>query len=338
MKKITTSPYIPTEIEIEEIDEKTAKISAYPFESGFAITLAHPLRRLLLSSTVGYAPTALYIEGVSHEFDSVRGMFEDVAHFIINLKNMRFKIKNDENMVELNYSFKGHKEIKGSDLENDLVEVVTPDNYLATLNEDGNLNFTIIVQKGIGYVPSENIREGLKENFIALDAFFTPVRKAVYDIEKILIEDNPNYEKVVFVIETDGQVTPVEAFKNALVVMYDQMSIFNKVLNLNIQPKIEHVDTKELNKLLRKIDELELSVRSFNCLEKANIQYIGELALMSEQELKNLKNLGKKSLEEIKEVMNKEGYPIDQELSADMVKALSEKIQELKSKSSEEKK
>ncbi len=337
MKKIATSPYIPTEIEIEEISENKAKIVAYPFESGFAITFAHPLRRLLLSSTVGYAPTALYIKGVSHEFDSVRGMFEDVAHFIINLKNIRFKIKSDEDIVELDYSFKGPKEIKGADLQNDQVEIITPDKYLATLNEDGSLNFTLIVQKGIGYIPSEDIREGLKEGFISLDAFFTPVRRAVYNIEKVLIEDNPNYEKIVFEIETDGQVTPIEAFKNALVVMYDQMAIFNKVLNLNIQPKIEHVDTKELNKLLRKIDDLELSVRSFNCLEKANIQYIGELALMSEQELKNLKNLGKKSLEEIKEVMSKEGYPIDQELPADMVKALSEKIKELKSKSSEEK-
>ncbi len=337
MKKITTSPYIPTEIEIEEIDEKTAKISAYPFETGFAITLAHPLRRLLFSSTVGYAPTSIYIEGVTHEFDSVRGMFEDVAHFIINLKNIRFKIKSDANMVELNYSFKGPKEIKGADLENDQVEIIMPENYLATLNEDGELNFSIIVEKSIGYVPSENLRDGLKENFIALDAFFTPVKKAVYEIENVLVEDNPNFEKVVFTIETDGQVSPVEAFKNSLEAMYDQMAIFNKVLNLNIRPKIEHVDNKEINRLLKKIDDLELSVRSFNCLEKADIQFLGELALMSEQELKGLKNLGKKSLEEIKDVMEEQGYPVDKELAPDMVKVLTEKINELKSKSNEEK-
>jgi len=337
MKKITTSPYIPTEIEIEEIDEKTAKISAYPFETGFAITLAHPLRRLLFSSTVGYAPTSIYIEGVTHEFDSVRGMFEDVAHFIINLKNIRFKIKSDENLVELNYSFKGPKEIKGADLENDQVEIIMPESYLATLNEDGELNFSIIVEKSIGYVPSENLRDGLKENFIALDAFFTPVKKAVYEIENVLVEDNPNFEKVVFTIETDGQVSPVEAFKNSLEAMYDQMAIFNKVLNLNIRPKIEHIDNKEINKLLKKIDDLELSVRSFNCLEKADIQFLGELALMSEQELKGLKNLGKKSLEEIKDVMEEQGYPVDKELAPDMVKVLTEKINELKSKSNEEK-
>ncbi len=335
MKKITTSPYIPTEIEIEEIDERRAKISAYPFETGFAITLAHPLRRLLYNSTVGYAPTSIRIEGVSHEFDSIRGMFEDVSHFIINLKNIRFKIKGEENSVKVDYSFKGPKEIKGADLENDKVEVIMPDNYLATLNEDGELNFSLIIEKGIGYVPSENIRDNVKENYIALDAFFTPVKKAVYEIENVLVEDNPDYEKIVFTIETDGQVSPIEAFKNSLEAMYNQMSIFNKVLNLNIQPKTEHVDSKELNKLLKKIDELELSVRSFNCLEKANIEYLGELALMSEQELKNLKNLGKKSLEEIKEVMKKEGYPVDKELPPEIVKALTEKINELKSKEKE---
>ncbi|EOH7740371.1 DNA-directed RNA polymerase subunit alpha, partial [Campylobacter jejuni] len=162
------------------------------------ITLAHPLRRLLYTSTIGYAPTAIHIDGVAHEFDSMRGMLEDVALFIINLKKLRFKLKSDSNKEIVEFSFKGPKEIYGKDLNNDQVEVVNTDAYLATINEDAELKFTLIIEKGIGYVPSEEIKELLNDpKFIALDAFFTPVREATYDIEKVLFEDNPDYEKVV---------------------------------------------------------------------------------------------------------------------------------------------
>ena len=174
MRKITTSAHMPTEIKVENVSENVAKIIAYPFETGYAVTLAHPLRRLLYTSTVGFAPTAVKIEGVSHEFDSMRGMLEDMAAFIINLKGLRFKIKGDSLREVVEYSFKGPKEIYGSDLNNDAVEIVNPSAYLATINEDADLKFTLIIEKGIGYVPSEEIRENLDADFIALDAFFTP--------------------------------------------------------------------------------------------------------------------------------------------------------------------
>ena len=295
MKKISTAAHMPTEIEVENISDNKAKIIAYPFEAGFAVTLAHPLRRLLLSSTVGFSPTAVKIDGVTHEFDSMRGMLEDVALFIINLKNIRFKIKGDEKRVEVNYSFGGAKEIYGSDLSNEEIEVVTPEGYLATINEDAELNFSLIVEKGMGYVPSETIRDLVDSDYIALDAFFTPVKKATYDIENVLVEDNPNFEKVVFTIETDGLISPVEAFKDSLEAMYTQMSVFNGLLDIDIAPKEESTsDSVELNKLLQSIEELNLSARSFNCLDRAEVRFVGELALMSELELKNLKNLGKK--------------------------------------------
>jgi DNA-directed RNA polymerase subunit alpha len=336
MKKINTSAYMPTEIEVENIAANKVQVSAYPFESGFAVTLAHPLRRLLLSSTVGSAPTAVKIEGVTHEFDSMRGMLEDVALFIINLKNIRFKIKGDEKRVEVNYSFTGPKEIKGSDLANAHVEVVTPDAYLATINEDAELNFSLIIEKGIGYVPSENIRGLIGEDYIALDAFFTPVKKAVYDIENVLVEDNPNYEKIVFTIETDGLVSPIEAFKNALEAMYSQMSVFNGILDIAVAPKSDSSnDNVEFGKLLQPIEELNLSARSFNCLDRAEVKYIGELALMSELELKNLKNLGKKSLEEIREVMEESGYPVGYNFSDETASLLKKKIEDLKSEANE---
>ena len=336
MKKINISAYMPTEIEVENIAANKVQISAYPFESGFAVTLAHPLRRLLLSSTIGSAPTAVKIEGVTHEFDSMRGMLEDVALFIINLKNIRFKIKGDEKRVEVNYSFTGPKEIKGSDLINAHIDIVTPDAYLATINEDAEFNFSLIIEKGIGYVPSENIRGLVGEDYIALDAFFTPVRRAVYDIENVLVEDNPNYEKIVFTIETDGLVSPIEAFKNSLEAMYAQMSVFNGILDIAVAPKSEGSNENvELGKLLQSIEELNLSARSFNCLDRAEVKFIGELALMSELELKNLKNLGKKSLEEIRQVMEESGYPVGYNFSDETASLLKKKIEDLKSEANE---
>jgi DNA-directed RNA polymerase subunit alpha len=337
MKKISTAAHMPTEIEVKHVSDNKVQVIAYPFEFGYAVTLAHPLRRLLLSSTVGFAPTAIKIDGVTHEFDSMRGMLEDVALFIINLKNIRFKIKGDATKVVVNYSFNGPKEITGSDLSNAEVEVVTPDAYLATINEDAELNFSLVIEKGLGYVPSEVIRDLIESDYIALDAFFTPVKKAVYDIENILVEDNPNFEKVIFTIETDGLISPIEAFKNSLEAMYNQMSVFNGVLDIDVSTPVEESSSNsvELNKLLQSVEELNLSARSFNCLDRAEVGFVGELALMSELELKNLKNLGKKSLEEIKATMEEIGFPVGFEFSEDTVDVLKKKIADLKTAKSE---
>lgn len=332
MRKITTSAYMPSEIKVESVSENIAKVIAYPFETGYAVTLAHPLRRLLYTSTVGFAPTGVKIKGVSHEFDSMRGMLEDVALFIINLKNLRFRLKNDNQREVVEYSFKGSKEITGADLQNDIVEVVNPDAYLATLNEDAELNFSIIIQKGIGYVSSEDLRSDIEEDYIALDAFFTPVKKAVYDIENVLVEDNPDFEKIIFTITTDGQVKPVEAFQNALEAMYQQMSVFKGILNVDVNAKTNSNVSigNEYSKLLASVEELNLSARSFNCIDKADIKFIGELALMDENELKELKNLGKKSLDEIKAVMEEIGYPIGVSLPKESREQLKTKIADLK--------
>jgi DNA-directed RNA polymerase subunit alpha len=336
MEKIKTVAYVPEHIEVEEAGENTVNVSIYPFETGYAVTLAHPLRRLLFNSTVGYAPTAVKIEGVNHEFDSLRGMLEDVAMFIINLKNMRFKINSDEDRVEVSYTIEGNREVKGADLTNDIVDVVNKDAYLCTVNEDAKLDFTIIVQKGIGYVPSEEIRDKFPNDFIAIDAFFTPVKRAVYNIEKVLVDDNPNYEKIVFTIETDGQVTPAAALKNSVEAMYAQMSIFNNLLDISGTTKSEAPKSIDgIESLVAKVDVLNLSARSSNCLSRADIEYVGELALMQEAEVRRLKNLGKKSLDEIKSVMADYGYPIDEELPSDIVSVLKEKIDELKANSKE---
>jgi len=330
MRKIKTAPFLPSEVEINEISETRAQVIAYPFESGYAVTLAHPLRRLLLGSSIGYAPISLKIEGAAHEFDSIRGMHEDIAVFIINLKNIRFRIKDELDRAVVSYSFNGPKEVKAGDLANDQVDVVNPEMVLATLNEDGELSFTLEIAKGIGYVPSEDLREDVEPSAIALDAFFTPVRKANYAIENVLVEDNPDYEKIVFEIETDGQITPVEAFANALETMHKQMSVFNSVLDINLEREGGSSTGSELKAFLVPVDTLGLSARSFNSLDRAGIKYLGELVLMTENELKEIKNLGKKSLDEIQEVLAGHGFGEDFELDEETRSKLTSKIAQLK--------
>ncbi len=337
MRKIKVAPYMPTEVEVSETGANRAEIVAYPFESGYAVTLAHPLRRLLLSSSIGYAPISVKIEGASHEFDTIRGMHEDVAVFILNLKNIRFKIKDGSDRAVVNYSFTGHRDIKAEDLNNDTVEVVNGDMPLATLNEDAELNFTVVIAKGIGYVPSEDLREEIEKehkDHIALDAFFTPVRKANYKIEPVLVEDNPNYEKIVFDIETDGQITPVDAFTNALEVMHSQLSVFAGVMDVELgkAPVKRSTQDDALKPFLVPVDAIGLSARSFNSLDRAGIKYIGELVLMSESEIKEIKNLGKKSFDEITECLAEHGFGKEYEIDPHTRVELINKLEALKAK------
>ena len=327
MKSIKISPHTPTKIEVCETGKNRVQISAYPFEFGYAITLAHPIRRLLLGSSVGFAPTALRIEGVAHEFDSVRGVVEDVSHFIVNLKTIRFKIKDDSDSLTVDYKFVGPRVITGADLCNDLVEVVTEDIHLATINEDAELNFSIIINKGIDFVASEEIRKNTPEGFMPLDAYFTPVTNVTYAIENVLLEDDPNFEKIIFDIQTDGQIDPLSAFKNALSVMHKQMAIFNSELNIEV-PEVETTSSENpaLKELFQTIESLNLSARCFNCLDRTGIKYLGELVLLSEDQIKNIKNLGKKSLDEITAKLEELGYPVGKEIPDDLARLLKKKF------------
>jgi len=327
MNKIKTTISIPTEFNFKE-DGNKATIEVYPFEKGFGVSVAHPIRRTLISSSVGYAPVALQIEGVKHEFDSLKGMLEDVASFIINLKNVRFKINADE--VKVNYSFNGPREIRGEDLITDEVDVVTPNEYIATLNEEANLNFTLIIKKGMGFVPVENFRDEIEEGFIGLDAYFTPVKRVVYNIENILVEDDPNYEKVVFEVETDGQISPVEAFKDAVAKYLNQFAVFSKEISLPKEEK-EVKLSDEYNILFESIDKLNLRSRAYNALkDRAGINYIGELILMGKEKISHIKNLGAKSLEEIYEKLDEIGFNLDKQIPLDIKKAIEEKLKALK--------
>jgi DNA-directed RNA polymerase subunit alpha len=258
-------------------------------------------------------------------------MLEDIAIFVINLKNIKFKINGDEEQVVVEYSFNGPKEIKGEDLINSDVEVVSPDVHLATINSDCNLTFSVIIQKGIGYMPSEDIRDIVGPDYIPVDAFFTPVKKVVYDVEKMLVEDNPNFEKAVFNVQTNGQISPITAFKEAVSVMYSQMSVFNKVFDLSeVTVSDAGEEPVELKDLIIKIDDLNLSARSFNSLDRAGLKFLGELVLMSEVEVKNIKNLGKKSYDEIAEKLESLGFPVENTLPENVASALRRKLEQLK--------
>jgi len=328
MNKIKTEVLIPSDVSFKE-DGNKANIEVYPFEAGFGISVAHPIRRTLIASTPGFAPIALRIEGVKHEFDSLKGMLEDVASFIINLKNIRFKIKEgDEAVVE--YAFAGPKEVKGSDLANDLVDIVTPDEYIATLNEEAELKLTLIIKKGMGFVAVENFRDEIPEGFIGLDAYFSPIKKVVYNIENMLVEDDPSFEKVIFEVETDGQISPVDAFKNAVNNYLNQFSIFSKEFKLE-QKTSQNVELDEVyNVLFEPIENLNLRSRSFNALDRAGIKHVGELVLMGKEKISNIKNLGTKSLEEIFDKLEEIGFTLNKALPLDVKKAIEDKLSQLK--------
>lgn len=328
MKTIKISPFVPTNIDVEAVAPNRAKISAYPFETGYGITIAHPIRRLLMSSSVGYAITGIKIDGVTHEFDSIRGITEDVSLFIINLRKLQFVIKDSEaNQVVVNYSFAGEKILLGNDLKNDEVDIINSDVYLATINDDAKISFSLIINKGIGYVASEDIRGNILDSFIPVDAYFSPVRSVVYEIENVLVKDDPTFEKVIFDIETDGRLSAIQAFEQAMEIMDKQLSVFRKEL------KISEGGTKEVESessadkvLFQKIDTLNFSARCSNCLDKKGIRYIGELVLMKESELKEIKNLGKRSYDEIVDKLKEIGYQVGATLPNSVRETIAKKI------------
>ncbi|EJF06956.1 DNA-directed RNA polymerase, alpha subunit [Thiovulum sp. ES] len=332
MRRIKTTPLIPDRFEIEEINEREILLKVSPFEIGYAISVAHPLKRLLMSSSVGFAPVAIRVENASHEFDNISGMLEDISELLINLKSIRFKLKNGLEKTEVSYSFKGPKEIYGSDLETDDVEIVSPENFLATLNDDGELNFDLIIYKGTGYVPSEDIRETVleeRENFIPLDAYFTPVKKANYRIDNVLVDENPNYEMIVFDIESDGQIPPRVLVGETLKVLEGQLSILQHVFgdkNL-IEPapkkgkKLPKKDTKAekkktptklskseeaiVEKLTLEIKDLGLQPRFANTLNASGHRFVGDVAFLEDKELEEIKNFGATSIKALKDALNK---------------------------------
>lgn len=324
MKTIKIFPSVPDSMDVKYISQNRVNISVYPFEAGYGITLAHPIRRLVLSSSVGYAVIGIKVDNVLHEFDTIKGVTEDIALFIINLKKLRFNIKDaTETSVVASYSFSGEKVLTGVDFETDKLSVINHDVYVSTIGSNSTINFSIIINKGMGYMSSDDIRNVIPDTFIPIDAFFTPIKRVTYNIENILIKDDPNYEKVIFDIETDGRINPVDAFMEAISAMQKQMSIFDKRINEPSLANTSNNYSEDAKILLQTIDVLNLSARCFNCLDKAHIKYIGELVAMTDTDLRSIKNLGKKSYDEIVDKINSIGYNIGDSMPSNIKEQLS---------------
>lgn len=295
----------PKVVKVDKLSEHHAKIVIEPMERGFGHTLGNALRRILLSSMPGCAIVEVDIEGVLHEYTSIQGVQEDVVDILLNLKLVAIRMHaRDEAMLTL--TKQGPGPVLAGDIETGHdVEIVNPDLVICTLNEAGSVNMNLRVVKGRGYQPATQ-RASFEEvsrpiGRLLLDASFSPIRKVSYTVESARVEQRTNLDKLILDVETNATIEPDEAIRRAGGILKDQLSVFVDLPTQpeEVEPKQDTIDPM----LLRPVDELELTVRSLNCLKAENINYIGDLVQRTEVELLRTPNLGKKSLNEIKEVL-----------------------------------
>jgi len=298
----------PTKIEIEKKENNYIKFSTEPFERGYGITIGNSLRRVLLSSIMGSAITSVWIDGVDHEFSTVRGVQEDVTELILNLKKVVLKMTDDRPKV-IKIDKKGGGEVKAEDITHEGgVEIVNPEHHVANLSDEARLYIEMKVKVGRGYVPAEQNRdEGDPIGTIPVDAIFSPIKKVSYNVTPARVGFRTDYDKLTMEIWTNGSVNPLDALSFAAKIIKEQMRVFISFEDLEDMEAGEDkvLDKQSFNEnLYRSVDELELSVRSANCLKNADIKYIGELVQKTEQEILMTKNFGRKSLNEIKEILS----------------------------------
>ncbi len=297
----------PRLVDVQPITDRVAKVTLEPLDRGFGHTLGNALRRVLLSSMPGCAVVEVEIDGVLHEYTTVEGIQEDVTDILLNLKGLAVRMHaKDETTLSLNK--KGRGNVTAADITVDhTVEIVNPDHQLATLADNGELSMSIKVVRGRGYEPA-NLRlvdeeEEQRIGRLKLDASFSPVQRVSYEVQSARVEQRTDLDKLILEIETDGTIDPETAVRNAAGVLQDQLSVFVDLSGSN-QPEADSANDLEIDPiLLRSIDDLELTVRSANCLKAESIYYIGDLIQRTEVELLKTPNLGKKSLTEIKDVL-----------------------------------
>lgn len=300
-----------------DVDRDTLKPSfgkfvIRPLEKGYGTTLGNSLRRILLSSMMGSAVSAVRFEGVLHEFSTIPDVMEDVTDIILNLKELRFRQYSSEPQT-VRLVKEGPGEVTGADIQgSDQVELVNPDQHICTLGENGKINAEIIVQFGRGYVASDSQNDNLPVGFIAVDSIYTPIRKVNYSVTNARVGQRTDYDALTLEIWTDGSIKPEESLSLSSKIMKEQLQVF---INFDeaMEPKEEEKSESQpkLNdNLFRSVDDLELSVRSANCLKNANIRFIGELVTRSETEMLKTKNFGRKSLNEIKELLSEMGLSL----------------------------
>ncbi|PKN57197.1 MAG: DNA-directed RNA polymerase subunit alpha [Deltaproteobacteria bacterium HGW-Deltaproteobacteria-14] len=304
------------EVEHDSLNDKYGRFVAEPLERGFGITIGNSLRRLLLSSLRGAAITGIRLDGALHEFQSVPGLVEDVADIILNLKEVQLKLAG-EGPKTFRFSRTTPGVVSAGDLAVSTgLEVLNPEQHVCTVSEGGEFNLEFIVDVGKGYVPAEqNKGEDWAEGMIALDAIFSPIRKVNYRVTNARVGQRTDYDKLTLEVWTSGAVLPEDAVALAAKILKDQVQIFIN-FDEDVEPEeIEEAADEPVNEnLYRTVDELELSVRSANCLQNANIRYIGELVQRSEAEMLKTKNFGRKSLKEIKEILAEMGLQLGMKL------------------------
>jgi len=306
----------PKAIQVEPLGGHRAKATLEPFERGYGHTLGNALRRVLLSSMVGYAPTEVTIAGVLHEYSAIDGVQEDVVHVMLNLKGVVFRLHNRDE-VTLVLRKEGEGPVSAADIQTPHdVEIINPEHVIAHLAQGGKLDMQIKVEKGRGYVPGNLRRYGDEPTKsigrIVLDASFSPVRRVSYAVENARVEQRTALDKLVMESETNGSIAPEEAIRQSARILVEQLAFFGQIDVNPIDSMVPQVSrpTPFDPILLRPVDELELTVRSANCLKAENIYYIGDLIQRTETELLKTPNLGRKSLNEIKEVLASRGLTL----------------------------
>ncbi len=300
----------PRTIDVQNTSPFHARVTMEPFERGYGHTLGNALRRVLLSSMPGFAPTEVSITGVVHEYSTMEGVQEDVVDLLLNLKGVVLKLQSRDSAV-LKLKKQGRGPVTAADIERSHeVEIINPEHVIANLTQGGSLELEIKVERGRGYQPANlraaSVQTNVNPGAIALDASFGPVRRVSYSVESARVEQRTDLDKLVLDIETNGAIDPEGAVRYAASILVDQLSVFAELKGADM-PAIERVGAPVDPILLRPVDELELTVRSANCLKAENIHYIGDLIQRSEAELLKTPNLGRKSLNEIKEVLSKRG-------------------------------
>ena len=306
----------PRIIDVQSLSPVHAKVVMEPFERGYGHTLGNALRRILLSSMPGYAATEVSIDGVLHEYSTIDGVQEDVVDILLNLKGVVFKLHNREEAV-LQLSKDGEGVVRAGDIivSHD-VEIINPDHVIAHISAGGKLAMELKVEKSRGYIPG-NLRQLGDDNKsigkLVLDASFSPVRRVSYFVESARVEQRTDLDKLIMEIETNGVIEPEEAIRTAARILMEQLSVFADLEGTALP--IEHQKAVQVDPLLlRPVDDLELTVRSANCLKAENIYYIGDLIQRTENELLKTPNLGRKSLNEIKEVLAARGLTLGMKL------------------------
>ena len=324
----------PSKLDIQLSDDKTyAKVIAEPLEKGYGLTLGNSLRRILLSSIRGSAVTAVQIDGVLHEFTSIKGVREDVTDIVLNVKSLALK-NSSEGVKKIILDAKGPGIIKASDINlTSDIEILNPDLVICNLDENTNFHMEMTVGSGKGYVPSiMNKPEEPPLGLIPIDSLFSPVKKVSYSVSTAREGKALDYDKLTMEVQTNGSISAEDAVAYAAKIFQDQLNMFVNFDEPEEIPTREQPSEPEFNKnLLRKVDELELSVRSMNCLKNDNIVYIGDLVQKSEGEMLRTPNFGRKSLNEIKEVLTGMSLYLGMEIPnwpPDNIAEMSKKLEE----------